>query len=218
MEQQTSSCFLMRIFKKKIWRFLTVFTALGMIIFSGCSLSPVVDSTRFYVLDVENYRPVSAETEKKGIVLGINRVQLPRYLDSPEIVIRERENRIVYSKNNRWAEPLEYGVARVLAEILRQEPIIADVTAFPTRRRSMPDFDLHVSVLRAEGSVGNDGFHGKFHAIWELRADENQLVASGEIEQDSLPWDGENIEQLAAVLGGAIAELSQQIVLEIEKL
>src|SRR5690625_1221840 len=203
--------------KKRVRAFLISSVLLAAMVFSGCALKPVVDSTRFYVLGVENYEPVSAEREEKGVIVGISRVQLARYLDSPEIVVRERENRILYSKNDRWAEPLEYGVVRLLAVMLREELAIADVIAFPMRTRSVPDFDLYVSILRAEGVIAEEDSHAELEAVWELRAD-NRVVADGAVWENSLHWDGEDIEQLVAVLSSAVAGLSEQVAGAIEKL
>lgn len=186
---------------------------------AGCTLGPVVDATQFYVLNTADYRPASTVGAGEGAVLGLARVQIARYLDTPGMAIRERRNRMTYSQTHRWAESLEYGVARMLAETLRQEPAVAHVVTYPAQLRPLPDYELHVALLRAEGVIGPSGARAVFQASWELRAGrDDEVVASGQVREEDLSWNGEDYEQLAASISEGTVALSRQVAEAVEGL
>lgn len=192
---------------------ISVLSGLGaVLLIAGCAFRPVVDETRFYVLSTAEYAPNSAAEPDAGSVMGIARVRVARYLDAPGIAIREGGHRIVYSQSHRWAESMEHGVARVLAESLSQEAAVAHVVAYPAQRRPLPDYELHVSVLRAEGVIDQAGPRVVFHASWELRGElDDEVVASGLVKEESLPWDGDDFKQLAASLSRGTFTLARQV-------
>ena len=185
----------------------------GAMVGSGCAwLGPVEDPTRFYVLEVPNYRVVSDEVAAK-VSVGIGRVQVARYLDSPGVTIREGNNRIVHAQRYRWAESIQHGLSRVLGDNLRREPVVAQVAMEAAQRRQPLDYDLHISVLRAEGIAAEwEPSRAVFHATWELRTGlEAEVVARGRVHEDNLPWDGYNFDQLVASISGGVEGLSQQV-------
>src|SRR5690606_1710675 len=100
---------------------------------SGCGFRPVIDTARFYVLNLDDYEADSEGDSASGSVVGMARLSVARYLDSPGIAVREGANRIMYSQSHRWAESLEYGVARLLVEALQREPAVKRVVAYPAR-------------------------------------------------------------------------------------
>lgn len=201
------------------WKKLILVTCSGpLLLLAGCTLlRPVVDATRFYVLSASEYTPVSERGPDGGAVMGMARVRVARYLDAPGMAFRERGNSVFYSQTHRWAESLEHGVARMLAENLRHEPAVAHVVAYPAQRRPLPDYELHVSILRAEGVIDNSGARAAFQASWELRAGfDDEVVASGQVREEDLPWDGQDFEQLASSLSDGTAALSQQVASAVE--
>lgn len=192
---------------------LAVLIFIGGLAGTGCAwLGPVADPTRFYVLEVPNYRPVSEEVGP-SVTVGVDRVLVARYLDSPGLTIREGDNRIIHSQRHRWAESMQHGIPRVMAENLRREPAVSQVVIDPGQRRQRPDYDLHLSILRAEGvALQEEEPRAAFHATWELRAGpEAEVVARGRVDEDRLPWNGHNFDQLAASMSSGVEQLSQQV-------
>lgn len=185
------------------------------LVLAGCALvkGPMRDPTTHYVLDTTDYEPVTSTQGGEPVVVGLDRVRVARYLDSPGIAVRQHGHTVNYSKAHRWAEPLESSISRILTENLTREELVRQVVVFPAQQRSLPDFDLQVSVSRAEAVIPlTDTPHAVFRATWELRAGrEAALIASGSVQQDRLPWDGENYDQLAASISTGVAELTRQI-------
>jgi uncharacterized lipoprotein YmbA len=190
-----------------------------VVVWAGCAafFPPVEDPTRFYVLGMEAYTPVS-EVSAEAVVVGLGRVRVARYLEDPGIAVRRDGNRIAYSQRHRWAEGLEHGLTRLLTENLHEEAVVARVAPHPVQRRPLPDYDLNVSVSRADGVISPEtGPHAVFRAAWELRAGvDSEVIASGQVRADRLPWNGEDFEQLVASLSEGMAELTQQVARALE--
>lgn len=194
-------------------------TTAGMLFLTGCAFwRPVADPTRFYILDVAEYGSAALAREE-AVTLNLNRVQVARYLDAPGIAVRPGDNRIYHSQRHRWVESLEHGVARLMAETLSREPGISHVTRQPGVGGVRPEYDLNVSVLRAEGVAGRfGGAQAVFHATWELRSGpEGELLLRGRLQEDDLPWDGNDFDRLVASLSEAVTELSRQVARALEE-
>ena len=86
------------------------------ILLGGLAACAATRPTAFYTLssDATPKQPRST----KGMVIGLGPVSLPAYLDRPDIVTREGMNEMRLAEFNRWAEPLEPLLARIMAQDL----------------------------------------------------------------------------------------------------
>lgn len=85
------------------------------LILSGCStFQPVKDNAVQHLLE-----PLVPERTLSGTTpaMAISRPALPVYLDRPQLVTR-RDGVLVMSQTDIWAEPLDAGIARVMASNL----------------------------------------------------------------------------------------------------
>ena len=62
--------------------------------------------------------PVSSGNQDEGgaVSVLVGPVEIPGYLDRPQIVKIGAENRLLLSETNRWAEPLDTAMERVIAQ------------------------------------------------------------------------------------------------------
>jgi len=83
-------------------------------------------------------------------------VPIPRYLERAQIVTRGTNDKVEISEYRRWAEPLESGIAEVLADNLAAQVGSERVAVFPWRGATAraPDYRVVVVVLRFDGSPG----------------------------------------------------------------
>lgn len=92
---------------------------------------------------------VSAPVEPgRGGALGLGPVELPAYLDRPEIVTREGPHQVVLGEFDKWAEPLLPMFVRLLADRLRLASGSSDVVPLPSRLESNPRYGVAVIVDR----------------------------------------------------------------------
>jgi len=136
--------------------------------------------------------------------LGISDVTVPGYLDRESIVTRTDEYQLIYSKQDRWAEPLDQAFERSLREDLATALAPAGITVPP--HATSPTYDLHVDVLRFER---HGAYRVELWAHWILRAD-GKSVASGD-PRIELAVSGAGSGAVAAALSQAIARLAVEI-------
>lgn len=91
-----------------------------------------------------------------GPVLGLGPVSLPDYLDRPEIVVRTGDYGVRLAELDKWAEPLEPMLLRVLAERLRRETGSREVVLLPSRRETEPATAVVVDVDRFDAAENGD--------------------------------------------------------------
>lgn len=180
---------------------------------AGCAaFRPVEDVSRYYLFDPDSYEPVAAEAEEVSVSVAIRRVEVVRYLDAPAVAVREANHRIRYSATQRWAEPLELGIARFLREALGREGFISTVKSDVATAYDPVDLRVTVRLLRCEGTIDREGARGTFRAEWEIRRGEDGLLLdSGAIAADRLPWDGRDYAMLVAGLNNAAIDLAREI-------
>src|SRR5882724_6278263 len=130
--------------------------ALLMLGVVGCAGS--VDPTRFYVLAPGGGAadaPRAAATQRE-LRVGIRSVELPRYLERPQIVTRASANRLELAEFHQWGAPLRQTVPAVLAENLSRLLPSEQVQVSPWGRAFAPDAQVLVEVSRLEGPLGGE--------------------------------------------------------------
>jgi len=124
----------------------------------GCSaLKPKADLTRFYVLSSQLPAPPSASSKlAPGSTIVIGPSQLPHYLQATPIVVDDGPNRILRLDLHQWAEPLDKGIGRVLANNLSQLLGTSRVVVYPEPAAEGPGYDLSYVFSKFDGSLSGD--------------------------------------------------------------
>ena len=123
-------------------------TCLALTLAGGC-LRPnrAVDPARSYVLSPLSLKSTEAIGAGRDFGLGIAPVELPSYLLENRIVLRNGTSEVRYSENHRWAERLDKGLQRVLAENLAVL-LDSDRVLLSAWRRRDVQAELHLAVQR----------------------------------------------------------------------
>ena len=80
----------------------------------------------------------------------VRQVELPSYLQESRIVSRPKQGLIEYSENDRWGEPLEDGIARVLGLNLSERLDTLSYSVSPNRQKPSCTFEFGITVQRFE--------------------------------------------------------------------
>ncbi|WP_411827895.1 membrane integrity-associated transporter subunit PqiC [Luteolibacter sp. AS25] len=93
-------------------------TLLGLCLMPSCSLlNPVEDDPVRHLLD----SPFSSRTPTASKpAVAVARPSLPPYLERVELITRTADGRLEVHENDLWAEPLDAGITRVIADNLRR--------------------------------------------------------------------------------------------------
>lgn len=108
-------------------RTVRYFVTFCLLIIAGCGSSPTV---HYYALDTIDNR-VARDVEDSPII-AVGAFRMPEYLNRSQMVTRGPGAEINVDEFNRWAEPLDDAIHRVLASNLDVLLDSAVVVAFPT--------------------------------------------------------------------------------------
>ncbi|MBN2299441.1 MAG: membrane integrity-associated transporter subunit PqiC, partial [Deltaproteobacteria bacterium] len=126
---------------------LTIFLA-------GCAGTP---PSRFYLLSpLHSSGHMQAQLTEPGCIsLGIGPVELPQYLNRPQIITRISENELDLADFDKWAEPLDENISRVLVENLIG---LLDPDSFaihPWKGSMHIDYRIALEIIRFDGSLSS---------------------------------------------------------------
>jgi hypothetical protein len=168
-------------------------------------LFPKPVSSRFFVLSADD---ASVAGGPLPIAVGVGPVQLPGYLDRPQIATRTGPNAISYSETDRWGEPLQHGVVDVLMVDLGRRLQTDRITAFPFALGLPRDYDVIVDVFHFEASA-EEGV--RVEALWRIRDAASGEERVAKVAQLSRPAPGGDSGAVAAALSAALGDLADQI-------
>jgi uncharacterized lipoprotein YmbA len=189
--------------------------AVTLLAVAGCG------STRpsnFYQLD----EPAAIRLSglERGIAVGVGPVNLPSYLDRPQIVVRGTGHKLELSEFNRWSEPLTDSILRVIVVSLSNKLESTRIYQIPRRNKTIPiEFRVEIDIARFDGMLGGDAL---LVARWTLYGRDEQAVLTkvsiiseslGPEGSDSSESSGEvNFESLIAAQNRCLQKLSREIV------
>jgi uncharacterized lipoprotein YmbA len=189
--------------------FVLLLGASAAVAFSSCAfLQPRADPTRFYVLTVGQAAPAAViEADVKRWRVGLRAVEVPAYLQTRFMVVRTGTNEIHFAEFDRWAEPLDRGISRVLKDSLGSARNVESV-ALDSHGEDMLDYEFRIRILACEGTRGEHGADSlRFAMTWELRSvgTNSEVMKHGAFAASPAVWDGNDYGRLALGLSDAIA-------------
>jgi uncharacterized lipoprotein YmbA len=114
-----------------------------VLLVASCASSPPVD---YYTLQAESGRGVADPAG--AVILGIGPLEMPGYLDRPQLVTRAAGGKVFVDEYNRWAEPLSDVLPRVLTANVDQRLDSVVVVSFPFGARIRADYRLAGRITR----------------------------------------------------------------------
>jgi uncharacterized lipoprotein YmbA len=201
---------------------LAALTLLGL---SACSiLSPEKDPTRYAVLaSVDDFSGAAvgaagqadaSAPSASNVRYGLGPIAMPDYLLRTEIVTRHDGTRLVPSATERWSEPFDRGVERVLAIDLERALGAGRIVHHPWYATDRPDVQIEVAFSRCERE---DKGRVVVAAQWTVRQFPESgpvLERQSRIERNVTGSDGAST---ALELSQALAELASEIAQAVPK-
>ena len=145
---------------------------------------------------------------RPGLGIAIGALEMPRYLDRPEIVTRDGAHRLIVWNERRWAGSLRTDIQRVVADDLGALLGTVRIAVFPVEPRFPPDVRVMLELLEFDGVLGGEvrlrarftvasGADGKALAVEQAHVSER--AASG------------SMEALVAAQRAALGQVTRQI-------
>lgn len=174
---------------------------------AGCSRTA---PARFYLLNDLQGIPEAVAPKATGgpcLTLGIGPVEIPDYLDRPQIVTQVGPNELHLGDFDQWAEPLEKTFMRTLADNLASLLCVNEVVYYPSERSGV-DFQVLVTVTRFQGLPDGSVV---LSAQWQvLRGGRGEVLVRNRttiLERT----EGPGYASLVAAQSKALAKLSSEI-------
>lgn len=195
---------------------MVALTALAALFLAGCgSLDPVVDTTRFYTLAPVAAGAGTVPAATDATPIGVRVTAQPDYLRRTVIAVRTSRNELRLVGDHRWAENLNEGIARVIAQDLQARlPRVFIVPVSSGGMTAGAATHIDITIVACEGSA--DG--AILEAYWRMdtRSDDGASTA-GHFREVSTGWDGADYGALAAQLSTPVDQLAAKIAAGVER-
>jgi uncharacterized lipoprotein YmbA len=192
------------------WRTLVL---LALVLWlAGCARSP---SARYYVLNPLDPREAKAPAGAAAnpVSVGIAPVEIPDYLERPEMVTRDGRNALKLDDYDRWAGSLSSDIAAVLAQNLALLLGTDRIYLLPVGRGQKPQYLLAMRVLRLDCVPGDQAL---LQAQWTLaESDGKDRKVATRVMTFSERLSDTSYQAMARGVSGALAQASREIAREI---
>jgi len=127
-----------------------LFLSLPLLLFVSCVIpeSNHIEPTYHLLSGLQSER--NETSEASHVSFYVRQVELPTYLQENRLVSRPKQGLIEFTEHDRWGEPLEVGIARVLGLNLSKKLNTLTYSVFPHRQKPSCMFELGIAVQRFE--------------------------------------------------------------------
>ena len=178
------------------------------LLLGGCAGAP---ATRFYAVAPVSVAPAATSIAAMKIqappTIVVREINLPHYLDRPQIVTRTGTHRLHFAEFAHWGGNLREDLTRALAENLARRLTGSAVLPAPTFSAARPDLTLDVELLRFEAADD-----GRVHLAARWRA--AGASGGGAVREVALsrPRAGESVDTaLVGVMSELLGDLAAAI-------
>ncbi len=169
-------------------------------------------SSRFYTLEPLQVGDGPGATATDA-TLAVGPVELPDYVDRPQIVTRSGTNELVIAEFERWGGSLDRQISGSLVATLRDRLAPRQIAVVPLKSAvlsSRPAYRMTVSVSRFDGVPGQSVV---LQARWELCTQGGGKEESLGVKEASVTEqiDGSGYDALVAAMQRALVRLGEQM-------
>jgi hypothetical protein len=187
----------------RIPRALAALCALSL---AGCLGGP---APHFYALRSSSGEAAGAAlAPRPELGLAVGPLELPRYLDRPELVTQDDSNRLTVLDAHRWGGSLRTDILRVVADDLGRLLGTARVGVYPAEPRFRADYRVLLDVRDLQGMPGERVI---LLARWTIASMRDGSALAVEESRIEVPVASGSYEDLVAADSAAIGTLSRRI-------
>jgi uncharacterized lipoprotein YmbA len=183
-----------------------------LLVLGGCGST---QPSRFYTLDSVGNHEVGNQSVPAdyNISVSIGPVDIPDYLDRPQIVSRTSQNELSLSEFDRWAGSLKDDIVRVLSENLTNLLSQNSVFVSPWGRGIVSDYQVTINIRRfdamPEGNV-------LLNAQWTIIGKEGTQILRMRESFITESMSAQTYSAKVSAMSGALEKLSRDIAEEIK--
>lgn len=162
---------------------------------------------RFYLLSPIEDAASPGATSGEGLVV-VGPLQLPGYLDRPELVVRQPDGRFALRELDRWGEPLDALLTNTVTANLIRLTGSPRVAAFPISSRQSADRRIVGRVLRFDVDSGGLAV---LEVQWSILDEAGEPRVPVRIDAYRAQAPGTDSAALVIALSDVLAQFSRQL-------
>ncbi len=190
--------------KRSLWTALVVCVA-------SCGSSPPVD---YYTL-----QPIAdsgAVTPRDARVIALGPLEVPGYLDRPQLVTQSSEGKVKVDELSRWAEPLAEALPRVLTANVDALMDSVVVVSFPYGARMRADYRLAGRIIRFDADRSGTAV---LEAQWGVQdAQANNVLSPRRSRYTAQVSSAQDPGAVVVAMNQTVAAFSRDIASELTRL
>ncbi|MGA2224521.1 MAG: PqiC family protein [Syntrophobacteraceae bacterium] len=186
---------------------------LSLLLLCGCASK----APNYYVLHSLQGEATDVKTTRAegDLTIGVGPVKIPEYLDRPEMTTRSTPYSLQFAEFDKWAEPLEKSLARVLAENLSILLSTDRVVVFPWAGSVHVLYQVTVDVEQLEYT--SDG-KALLVAGWSVFGNDGGKLLAIKRSRIIVPVQSTGFEAIASAQSRAVGDMSREIAAGLESL
>jgi uncharacterized lipoprotein YmbA len=197
------------------WRYphcrVLVVTVLTFLL-SACFGSSRSIAPDYYLLTSDEAQSAATRTTA-AFSIGVGPVRVAPFLARQQIVTHGGSGTMNIQQGQRWGEPLEHGIQRVLLQNLATLTG-AQTRNFPWRLNTAPDYALRIDVSDLDRLAGNTAL---LEVNWVLEDLKNRRILTTQQTRLTTPVSGSDSAALADAYSKLLEQLAQQVQQELQK-
>jgi hypothetical protein len=183
--------------------------ALSALILNGCVSVSGSPNPRFYMPSAISQQEAGEKINiTSGSIIVVGPIWIPGYLDRPQIVTKDKNGNFHFAQFDRWAEPLDSALARLINENLARLLPAASIQLFPCNFAIPVDYQVIVEIVELESELDSDM---GITAQWSIVSAKNRKLLLTKRSQLVQPIKPHDYYGLTQALNKACAALSREI-------
>ncbi|MFA4992860.1 MAG: PqiC family protein [Candidatus Omnitrophota bacterium] len=185
-------------------------------VLSGCVSITKSPSPRFYKLGSISQEQAGArfKATNDGII-GVGPVKIPEYLNRPQIVTVDNNNMVNFAQFDRWGEPLDFAIARILDENLSVIVDSKGIEMFPWSMFMPVRFQVVLDIVELDVNMSKDLVLTAQWSILDLKTKSPVFSKRSLLIEDVNPH---NYSGVVAALNTVLSKISIEIGQELSRL
>lgn len=171
-----------------------VIFSFAVIFFTGCLMPESTHVEPDYFLLSASPIDANGTLDNDECSFYLREIELPKYLKDSRMIFRPSDHTLVFRESKRWGEPLEDGLARVLALNLHDQLGSPSFSIFPNRRKDGLLWDLSVSFSAFEKVKHRVVIDSK----WQAKVKEKTSLSGDFYHETILPPDADEFTEIEA--------------------
>lgn len=143
-----------------------------------------------------------------GPGVGVGPVAVAAYIDRPNLVFQQSDNRLAIAESHRWAGDLEQNIASVLANNLGRRLGTGNVRTYPWSEDGDLRHQISIDIRQLHGTTDGDAF---IEAAWRVYSLPDRRMSASRSWSGTEPLAADGYDALAAAQSRLLVRLAAEI-------